>query len=162
MKKLFLFFAMAIVVAACSTKSVEDQAEARFEQIVQAVEEGNTIKASGLFYDLAEWSASLSEEDQQKVEAVSKKYTSQISGLFGAMGMPEDGDYGEYEEYGEYDGYDEYDENEESEQSSEEVTAKAQEYCDKIVKALRNGDFEKAEDLMDDMIDWQESLNYEE
>ena len=150
MKKLFLIFAMAIVVAACGTKTVEEQAEAKLEQIVKTFEEGDAVKAGELLQDFATWGDGLSEEDQQKVAEVGERYALQITlAMAGMNNLEEDWSGG-------------YDENEESEQSSEEVTAKAQEYCDKIVKALKKGDLDKAEDLMDDMDDWQDSLNDEE
>lgn len=147
MKKLFLIFAMAIVVAACGTKNVEEQAEAKLEQIVKTFEEGDIVKAGELVDDFAEWTESLSEEDRQKVVEVTERYALQIALDMDGMNSQEGGDFSEYEV---------------SEQSNEDVTAKAQEYCDKIVKALMKGDLDKAEDLMDDMDDWQDSLNDEE
>lgn len=149
MKKLFLFFAMAIIVAACG-QSVEEQAEAKFDQIIKTFEEGDAVKAGELFYDLADWTQGLSVEDQQKVTIVSEKYALKIAELLADMQYPEESTASEYVEV-------------ETEKSNDsQVTEKAKEYCNKIVKALKKGDLEKAENLMDDLDEWQDGLNDDE
>ena len=135
---------MAIIFAACGPKSVEEQAEAWFEQIVESLKDGDLVKAQELFTECYEWNQTLSAEDQEKVENVGEKYAMQIASI---MGLADETEPVEYEA---------------PKQDYKKVTAKAKDYCEQIVKALKKGNFDKAEDLLDDFDDWQASLDDDE
>lgn len=72
MKKFFIvaLAAMSMTFVSCGKKSVEDQAKAYAEQMIQMEESGDNSKYEALAKEIDEWGKSLSEEEKAKAEKV--------------------------------------------------------------------------------------------
>lgn len=79
MKKLLSFLAVALLVVACANEekkplTVEEQAKAYVEDMIDALNEGNAEEFKAVGEAVEAWQAKLSEEDKTKAEEAVKEY----------------------------------------------------------------------------------------
>ena len=144
MKKFFLFCAIAILSIACASKSIEEIAREKLDNVVTAIANGETSKALKLSEDFEEWCNSLNSEDQKKVAIIALEYSEAITkASFDNL----DVNYN-YEDVKHNDNY-----------KNQAIEKKATEYCEKILKAIKEGNLDKADNIEDQMDDWMDTLN---
>lgn len=77
MKKILAIMCVAALFVACGgekKQSVEDQAKAKIEAVIVALEAGDMEKAEQLVEVCDEWYETLSEDDQKKADKVMEQY----------------------------------------------------------------------------------------
>lgn len=77
MKKILAIMFVAALFVACGgekKQSVEDQAKAKIEAVIVALEAGDMEKAEQLVEACDEWYETLSEDDQKKADKVMEQY----------------------------------------------------------------------------------------